>query len=169
MSIDERLAGLPMHVVLHTPEIPPNTGNAMRLAANTGCMLHLIEPLGFELTDAKLRRAGMDYRDRAVVRVHANLADWRASTSPTRAFAVTKQGTTRYTDVEFRAGDALIFGRESAGLPEDVVGADWVEDVLAIPMVAGVRSLNLSNAVAIVVYEAWRQLGHPGAVPLAER
>lgn len=147
------------HIVLYRPEIPPNTGNAMRLAANTGCTLHLIEPLGFSLDDAKLRRAGMDYRDRATVRVHPQLDDWRAGLKADRVFAIAKQGTTLYTEIAFRRGDAFVFGPESVGLPASVVDAPWLDDVLTIPMQPGVRSLNLSNAVAIVVYEAWRQHG----------
>lgn len=144
-------------IVLYHPEIPPNTGNTMRLAANTGCTLHLIEPLGFTLDDAKLRRAGMDYRDRAVVRVHADLDSWRKQVQPGRVFALAKIGTTRYTDVEFKAGDSFLFGPESVGLPLEVLEAEFVTDVLNIPMQPDVRSLNLANAVAIVIYEAWRQ------------
>ncbi len=144
-------------IVLYHPEIPPNTGNTMRLAANTGCTLHLIEPLGFTLDDAKLRRAGMDYRDKAVVRVHADLDSWRKQAHPGRVFALAKIGTTRYTDVGFKAGDSFLFGPESVGLPSDVLEAEFVTDVLNIPMQPEVRSLNLANAVAIVIYEAWRQ------------
>ena len=153
----------PPDIVLYRPEIPPNTGNVMRLAANTGARVHLIEPLGFELSDARLRRAGMDYRDRATVRVHPDLGSWLATTSPERVWAVSKQGTLRYCDVDYRPGDALLFGPESVGLPEEVLGASWVDGVVSIPMVPDVRSLNLSNAVAIVVYEAWRTLAFPGA------
>ena len=155
--------GTVFHVVLHHPEIPQNTGNAMRLAANTGVTLHLIEPLGFQMDDAKLRRAGMDYRDRATVRLHSELDSWRVAVSPPRVFALSKRGVTRYTDVAFAPGDALVFGRESTGLPDDVLAAPWLDDVLHIPMRPGLRSLNLSNSVALVVYEAWRQLGFPGA------
>jgi tRNA (cytidine/uridine-2'-O-)-methyltransferase len=144
-------------IVLYHPEIPPNTGNTMRLAANTGCILHLIEPLGFTLDDAKLRRAGMDYRDKAVMRVHADLDSWRKQTQPGRVFALAKIGPTRYTDVAFEAGDSFLFGPESVGLPTEVLGAEFVTDVLNIPMQPDVRSLNLANAVAIVIYEAWRQ------------
>ena len=151
-------------IVFCNPEIPPNTGNAMRLAAVTGCRLHLIEPLGFDMEDAKLRRAGMDYRDKATVTVHEDLAAWHVATSPERVFALTVDGETRYTDQGFRAGDALLFGRESVGLPPDVKTAPWVTGRLRLPMIAGVRSINLSNSVAIVVYEAWRQLGFPGSV-----
>lgn len=146
-------------IVLFRPEIPPNTGNCMRLAANTGCHLHLIEPLGFTLDDAKLRRAGMDYRDRAVVRVHHDLGAWRTSAEPVRIYALSSSGTTRYTDVGFEPGDTFLFGPESTGLPAEVLQAAWVSDVLNIPMQTGVRSLNLANAVSIVIYEAWRQHG----------
>ncbi len=146
-------------IVLYHPEIPPNTGNTMRLAANTGCTLHLIEPLGFTLDDAKLRRAGMDYRDKAVVRVHPELDSWRKQAQPSRVFALAKIGTTRYTDIEFKAGDSFLFGPESVGLPPEVLAAEFVTDVLNIPMQPDVRSLNLANAVAIVIYEAWRQHG----------
>ena len=144
-------------VVLYHPEIPPNTGNTMRLAANTGCTLHLIEPLGFTLDDAKLRRAGMDYRDKAVVRVHPDLDAWRKHAQPDRVFALAKVGTTRYTDVEYKRGDSFLFGPESVGLPPEVFEAEFVTAVLNIPMQPEVRSLNLANAVAIVIYEAWRQ------------
>lgn len=152
------------HIVLVHPEIPPNTGNAMRLAANTGCTLHLIEPLGFDLSDAKLRRAGMDYRDRAVVRVHPDLEAWRASCHPARTFALAKRGESAYAAVAFQSGDALLFGSESVGLSPDVLELPWINQVLVIPMRPGLRSLNLSNAVAVVVYEAWRQLDFDGAL-----
>ncbi len=135
----------------------------MRLAANTGATLHLIEPLGFSMDDAKLRRAGMDYRDRATVHIHETLDSFLADVAPPRVFALAKRGATRYTDVSFRAGDALLFGPESVGLGEEVLTSPGVTDVLTIPMRPGVRSLNLSNSVALVTYEAWRQLGFPGA------
>ncbi len=151
------------HVALYQPEIPPNTGNAMRLSANTGATLHLIEPLGFEMDDTRLRRAGMDYRDRATVRVHESLGDFRSSVAPTRVFALAKSGNIRYTDVRYEPGDALLFGPESVGLPTEVLQLPWIGGVLAIPMQPGVRSLNLSNAVAIVLYEAWRQVDFVGA------
>lgn len=146
-------------IVLFHPEIPPNTGNCMRLAANTGCRLHLIEPLGFTLDDTNLRRAGMDYRDRAVVQVHSDLDAWRTSAGPARVFALAGSGTTRYSDVRFERGDSLLFGPESVGLPDEVLEAAWITDVLHIPMQPGVRSLNLANAVSVVIYEAWRQHG----------
>ena len=150
-------------IVFYTPEIPPNTGNAMRLAAVTGCRLHLIEPLGFSMDDARLRRAGMDYRDKAAVQVHDGIEAWLASTEPPRVFALTVDGETPYTDGAFQEGDAFLFGPESVGLPESVRSQHWVTSRLRLPMIPGVRSLNLSNSAAIVVYEAWRQLGFPGS------
>ena len=151
-------------LVFYTPEIPPNTGNAMRLAAVTGCRLHLIEPLGFEMEDARLRRAGMDYRDRATVTVHRDLAAWREVAGDARVFALTVDGEHPYVAPEFVAGDVFMFGPESVGLPADVREAPWVTARLRLPMVAGVRSINLSNAAAIVIYEAWRQNGFAGSV-----
>jgi tRNA (cytidine/uridine-2'-O-)-methyltransferase len=150
-------------IVFYEPEIPPNTGNAMRLAAVTGCRLHLIEPLGFELDDARLRRAGMDYRDRAVVKVHPDLEAWRAAESPQRVLAFTVDGSSLYSDMAYRDGDCFLFGPESVGLPDSIQHLPWVDDTERIPMVPDVRSLNLSNSAAIVVYEAWRQLGFQGA------
>lgn len=150
-------------LVFYRPEIPPNTGNAMRLAAVTGCRLHLIEPLGFELEDSRLRRAGMDYRDKATVTIHPGLDSWRETTSPGRVFALTVTGDRSYTEESFVAGDVFLFGPESVGLPDEVIRRPWVERRLRIPMVGGVRSLNLSNAAAIVVYEAWRQLSFAGS------
>lgn len=150
-------------VVFFQPEIPPNTGNAMRLAAVTGARLHLIEPLGFEMDDARLRRAGMDYRDRATFSVHPDIDSWHAAVAPPRVWALTVDGGTSYTDVEYRRGDALLFGPESVGLPQDVKERPWVDGLLRIPMVPEVRSLNLSNSAAVVVYEAWRQIGFAGA------
>ena len=141
------------------PEIPPNTGNAMRLAAVTGCRLHLIEPLGFEMDDARLRRAGMDYRDKAVVSVHPDLEAWRSTANPSRVFAFSVDGDHLYSEVQYQPGDALLFGPESVGLPERVQAAPWIDQLLRIPMVPGVRSINLSNSAAVVVYEAWRQNG----------
>lgn len=150
-------------IVFYRPEIPPNTGNAMRLAAVTGCRLHLIEPLGFDMDDTKLRRAGMDYRDKASVRVYSGLDTWRDETVPRRVYALTVDGEHLYTDVEYRSGDALLFGSESVGLSEDVQHLPWISARLRLPMIPGVRSINLSNSAAIVVYEAWRQLGFRGA------
>ena len=150
-------------IVFCKPEIPPNTGNAMRLAAVTGCRLHLIEPLGFELDDARLRRAGMDYRDKAVVSVHPDLHHWRADTSPQRVFAMATDADTVYTEIRFEPGDSFLFGPESVGLSDQVKRAPWVTDRLRLPMVPGVRSLNLSNAAAVVIFEAWRQIGFDGS------
>jgi tRNA (cytidine/uridine-2'-O-)-methyltransferase len=151
------------HVVFYTPEIPPNTGNAMRLAAVTGCRLHLIDPLGFDMDDAKLRRAGMDYRDKAAVEVHPDLEAWRRQVRPDRVFALTVDGDRPYTDHSFVEGDAFLFGPESVGLPTEVKSASWVTERIRLPMVPGVRSINLSNAAAIVLYEAWRQNGFTGS------
>lgn len=150
-------------IVFYNPEIPPNTGNAMRLAAVTGTRLHLIEPLGFEMDDARLRRAGMDYRDKAVVSVHSDLEAFRAEAAPARVLAFTVDGECLYTEHSYREGDALLFGPESVGLPDSVQTRPWITTRLRLPMVHGVRSINLSNAAAIVVYEAWRQLGFPGS------
>lgn len=160
-SADDR--SVMFDIVFYAPEIPPNTGNAMRLAAVTGCHLHLIEPLGFEMDDARLRRAGMDYRDRAAVAVHERLESWRRATQPDRVFAFTVDGEILYTEESYREGDVFLFGPESVGLPEDVRKQPWITRRLRLPMVPGVRSINLSNSAAIVVYEAWRQLGFPGS------
>ena len=150
-------------IVLFRPEIPPNTGNAMRLAAVTGCRLHLIEPLGFEMEDAKLRRAGMDYRDKAVATVHPDLEAWRNTRRPERVFALTVDADRVYTDVSYAPGDCFLFGPESVGLPDEVKQVGWVTDRLRLPMIPDVRSLNLANAASVVVYEAWRQNGFTGS------
>jgi tRNA (cytidine/uridine-2'-O-)-methyltransferase len=150
-------------IVFFRPEIPPNTGNAMRLAAVTGCRLDLIEPLGFDMGDAKLRRAGMDYRDKAVVTVHPDLESWRATRRPDRVFAYTVDADRVYTDVSYVPGDCLLFGPESVGLPDEVKALDWVTERLRLPMIPGVRSLNLANTASVVVYEAWRQQGFSGS------
>ncbi|HEX4729184.1 MAG TPA: tRNA (cytidine(34)-2'-O)-methyltransferase [Jatrophihabitans sp.] len=139
------------------PRIAPNTGNAIRMAAGTGCELHLIGPLGFELSDAKLRRAGLDYHDLASVTVHADLASAWQALLPARVFAFTTQASTRYTDVRYQAGDVLLFGTEPTGLPASVLADDRITDQLRIPMLAGRRSMNLSNTAAVAAYEAWRQ------------
>jgi tRNA (cytidine/uridine-2'-O-)-methyltransferase len=146
-------------VVLHRPEIPPNTGNLMRLCVNTRNRLHLIGPLGFELDDARLRRAGLDYREYADVSVHESLEGFVDAIHPSRLFAYTQHAQRLYTDVAYANGDALLFGRESDGLPSDVLDHPVVVDRLRIPIAPGGRSLNLANAAAIVVYEAWRQNG----------
>lgn len=150
--------------MFHEPRIPPNTGNAIRLVAGTGCHLHLIEPLGFDLSEPKLRRAGLDYHDLASVTVHANLAAAWEALRPERVFAFTTQATTRFTEVAYRENDVLLFGTEPTGLPAQVLADPHVTDRLRIPMVPGRRSMNLSNAAAVTVYEAWRQLGFPGGV-----
>jgi len=146
-------------VVLYEPEIPPNTGNIMRLAANSGCRLHLIEPLGFELDDKQLRRAGLDYREYASVSTHQSLDECLTSLPGQRYFAVSTKGTATYSDIAFQPGDVMIFGPETRGLPADVLRRFPADRVLRIPMRQDSRSLNLANAVSILVYEAWRQQG----------
>jgi tRNA (cytidine/uridine-2'-O-)-methyltransferase len=153
-----------LHVVLFQPEIPPNTGNVIRLCANSGAALHLVRPLGFELDDARLRRAGLDYHEFAKVAVHDNLAAFIADVGPTRLLAVSTRASVRYDDIAYADGDALLFGPETRGLPQDVLDGIDPGLRLRLPMRPGNRSLNLSNAVAIVVYEAWRQSGFAGAV-----
>lgn len=151
------------HVVLYQPEIPPNTGNVIRLCANTGAELHLIEPLGFTLDDAKLRRAGLDYREYARIQVHRDFAAFLARVTPARLYAFSVLGTRAHSSARYVPGDALIFGPESGGLPEPFLERVPKPHVLRLPMVPGSRSLNLSNTVAVAVYEAWRQLGYVGA------
>lgn len=150
-------------IVLVTPEIPPNAGNVIRVAANTGARLHLVEPLGFSLDDRQLKRAGLDYHDLAEVRVHPSWAACRAALAARRLFALSTRGTRRYTAVDFAAGDAFVFGSETRGLPDEILGEIDTNNRLRLPMRAENRSLNLSNAVAVVVFEAWRQLGFAGA------
>lgn len=150
-------------LVFYQPEIPPNTGNAMRICAVTGCRLHLIEPLGFDLNDSRLRRAGLDYRDKATFTVHASLDNWRSSEKPERVFAFTVDGDGLYSEAAYRPGDVFLFGPESVGLPVDVQTLPWIDARLRLPMVPEVRSINLSNSAAIVVYEAWRQNGFNGS------
>lgn len=152
-------------LVLVAPEIPPNTGNVIRLAANTGCRLHLVEPLGFSMEDRLLRRAGLDYHEHAAVRVHA---DWPAfldavQPPPARLFAFSAQGPRAFHEPDWQAGDCLVFGSESRGLPEALRRGWPAGQMLRLPMRAGQRSLNLSNAVAVAVFEAWRQIGYAGA------
>lgn len=152
-----------LRVLLWQPEIPPNTGNIIRLCANTGAELHLIGPLGFELDDAKLRRAGLDYHEFADVRLHESLEHCLQALSAPRVFAFTTRATRRHDQVRFENGDALLFGPESRGLPGEVLDPLPDSQRLRIPMREAQRSLNLSNAVAIAIFEAWRQLGYPGA------
>lgn len=153
------------HIVLVEPEIPPNTGNVIRLAANTGCTLHLVEPLGFSMDDKHMRRAGLDYHEYAEVRRHPSWAAFleRERPDPGRLFALTTRGTRPVHAVAFAAGDWLVFGAETRGLPPEVRDVIAPAQQLRLPMRAGQRSLNLSNAVAVTVFEAWRQLGFPGA------
>lgn len=152
-----------LHVVLYEPEIPPNTGNIIRLCANTGCQLHLIEPLGFNLEDKQMRRAGLDYSEYATVKIHRNYQDFLDSEQPGRLFGLTTKGNTQYHQVNYQDGDYLIFGPETRGLPVDIREGLPPEHRLRVPMQPQSRSLNLSNTAALVVYEAWRQLGFPGA------
>ena len=146
-------------MVLFEPEIPPNTGNVIRLCANTGAALHLVQPLGFRLDDKSLQRSGLDYHDLADVKVHANLDACLGELAGARVFAVETGGRRRYSDVEYRAGDAFIFGPETRGLTQAVLAQVGLDHTLCIPMLPGNRSINLSNTVALVVYEAWRQQG----------
>ncbi len=149
-------------VVLYAPEIPPNTGNAIRLCANTGTPLHLVEPLGFSMDDRQVRRAGLDYHEMANVRVHADWASCRAALSGRRLLAFTTRAHARFDAFEFRPDDVLVFGPETAGLPDAVLAGFPPEHRLRLPMIPGNRSLNLSNAVAVAVYEAWRCTGYAG-------
>jgi len=153
-----------LQIVLYQPEIPPNTGNIIRLCANTGVRLHLIEPLGFELDDKRLRRAGLDYHEFASLEVHKSLQAYLDSAKPQRLFACTTKGRRHHSEVNYREGDALLFGPETRGLPPEVLEKLPDDHWLRLPMLAESRSLNLSNAVAVFVYEAWRQLGFDGAV-----
>lgn len=150
------------HVVLFQPEIPPNTGNIIRLCANTGSRLHLIEPLGFDMDDRKLRRAGLDYREWASVSVHVSLDAFRRQVRPARIWALSTRERRCYSEVRYQAGDALLFGPETRGLPDTLMQQVGAAHILRLPMVEHSRSLNLSNAVAVLVYEAWRQLGFTG-------
>ncbi len=151
-------------LLFHTPRIAPNTGNAIRTAAATGAELHLVEPLGFDLSEPKLRRAGLDYHDLASVTVHPSLQAAWAALAPARVLAFTAHATTSFADVAYEAGDVLMFGPEPDGLDEATLADAHITAQVRIPMLAGRRSLNLSNAAAIAVYEAWRQHGYAGAV-----
>ncbi len=153
-----------LKIVLFEPEIPPNTGNIIRLSANTGCALHLIEPLGFVMDDKRLRRAGLDYGEWRDVKTHR---DWQAfldAEAPGRVFAISTKGSRHHSDVAFAPDDCVVFGPETRGLPPKVLSQFATGDILRIPMRANSRSMNLSNAVSVIVYEAWRQLGYPGAI-----
>lgn len=151
------------HIALHEPRIAPNTGNIIRLVANNGCHLHLIEPLGFDLEEKKLRRAGLDYADLARVTRHADYDCFLKEMAGRRIFALTTKGSRNYADAEFQAGDVLLFGSETAGLPQNIRDELGVERCLKVPMIGTSRSLNLSNTVALVSYEAWRQVGFLGS------
>ena len=152
-----------LDIVLYQPEIPPNTGNIIRLCANTGFPLHLIRPLGFRWGDKGAKRAGLDYHELANVELHLNLEAYLETQKPPRVFAITTKGHTYYHDIAFQAGDALLFGPETRGLPQTVLETLPAHHRLRVPMKADSRSLNLSNAVAVVVYEAWRQLEFSGS------
>lgn len=149
------------HIVLHQPEIPPNTGNIIRLCANTGTQLHLVKPLGFPLQDKQLIRAGLDYHEFASIKVHEDWTGCNRHLQGQRLFAITTKGKQRYDTVAYSAGDVFLFGSESCGLPSHLMETFPEQQRIRVPMVATSRSLNLSNAVAIVVYEAWRQIGFP--------
>ncbi|MDF7630855.1 tRNA (uridine(34)/cytosine(34)/5-carboxymethylaminomethyluridine(34)-2'-O)-methyltransferase TrmL [Erwiniaceae bacterium L1_55_4] len=153
-----------LNIVLFEPEIPPNTGNIIRLCANTGFQLHLIEPLGFAWDDKRLRRAGLDYHEYTSLKKHANYTTFIESEAPQRLFALTTKGTPAHSAVSYQKGDYLLFGPESRGLPAEILNALPAEQKIRIPMMAESRSMNLSNAVSVVVYEAWRQLDYAGAL-----
>lgn len=148
-----------LNIVLFEPEIPPNTGNIIRLCANTGFKLHVIEPCGFELDDKRLRRAGLDYHEFSELKIHKDYQAFLKSELPDRLFACSTKGTRKHTEANFQKGDYLLFGPETRGLPMEILDSLKHEKILRLPMVANSRSLNLSNSVAIFVYEAWRQLG----------
>lgn len=150
-------------IVLYEPEIPPNTGNIIRLCANTGSNLHLIEPLGFDLDDKKLRRAGLDYDEFASVKTHATYGDFIAQVQPANVYALSTHGSRSFFEAEFKQGDAFLFGPETRGLPKEILDSMENDHVLRLPMQADSRSLNLSNTAAIVVYEAWRQCNFSGS------
>jgi len=150
------------HIVLFEPEIPPNTGNIIRLAANSGCQLHLIEPLGFQLDDKKLRRAGLDYREFKDILLHPDWQTFIDRQQPERLFAISTKGNEHYHNIRYQADDYVIFGPETRGLPDSILSSSVIDTVLRVPMQKHNRSINLANAVAIIVYEAWRQQGFVG-------
>lgn len=151
-------------IVLFEPEIPPNTGNIIRLCANTGASLHLVKPLGFTLEDKQLKRAGLDYHEFATLKVHENWLDCKATLAGKRMFAITTKGSARHSDVQFKAGDVFVFGPETRGLPEEIRNEFMPAHRVRLPMLANSRSLNLSNSAAVLLYEAWRQTGFEGSV-----
>jgi tRNA (cytidine/uridine-2'-O-)-methyltransferase len=146
------------NIVLYQPEIPPNTGNIIRLCANTGCYLHLIRPLGFDLDDKRMRRAGLDYHEWADVRLYDNWDDFINKTAPTNLYTFSTKAKKYYTDVSYQEDDFLVFGPETRGLPQDIREARGMDQCLRLPMLQDSRSMNLSNAVSVIVYEGWRQL-----------
>lgn len=148
-----------LKVVIYEPEIPPNTGNIIRLCANTGAALHLIKPLGFSLDDSKLKRAGLDYHEYANIAVHDNFASFMTKIKPNRIFACSTKGKTSYSEAKFSSGDAFLFGPETRGLPQSILNQFTIDYILRIPMLPHSRSLNLSNTVAVILYEAFRQIG----------
>ncbi len=151
-------------IVLFEPEIPPNTGNIIRLCANTGASLHLVKPLGFTLEDKQLKRAGLDYHEFATLKVHENWLDCKAALAGNRMFAITTKGSARHSDIQFKAGDVFVFGPETRGLPEEIRNEFMPAHRVRLPMLANSRSLNLSNSAAVLLYEAWRQTGFEGSV-----
>ncbi len=152
------------HIVLFEPEIPPNTGNIIRLCANTGAALHLVKPLGFSLDDKQLKRAGLDYHEYSTMQVHENWNVCKAALAGKRLFAITTKGSTRHSEIQFKADDVFVFGPETRGLPEEIRAEFKAEHRLRLPMLPDSRSLNLSNSAAVLLYEAWRQIGFEGGV-----
>jgi tRNA (cytidine/uridine-2'-O-)-methyltransferase len=152
------------HIVLFEPEIPPNTGNIIRLCANTGAHLHLVKPLGFTLEDKQLKRAGLDYHEFSTLKVHENWIACKTALAGKRLFAITTKGSTRHSDIAFEADDVFVFGPETRGLPDEIRNTFPPERRVRLPMLAESRSLNLSNSVAILLYEAWRQIGFEGGL-----
>lgn len=158
-GIDQKKSAAMFEIVLYQPEIPPNTGNIIRLCANTGTKLHLVKPLGFDISDKHLKRAGLDYHEYATLKVHESWEDCMAELAEHRMFAMTTKGATRYTDLRFEAGDVFVMGPETRGLPSEILEKFQPEQRLRLPMLQHSRSLNLANSAAVLVYEAWRQNG----------
>jgi tRNA (cytidine/uridine-2'-O-)-methyltransferase len=152
------------HIVLFEPEIPPNTGNIIRLCANTGAKLHLVEPLGFKLEDKQLRRAGLDYHEFSTIQVHENWIACKTALSDKRMFAITTKGSSRHSNIVFKADDVFVFGPETRGLPDEIRNSFPAEQRLRLPMTPNSRSLNLSNSAAVLLYEAWRQIDFIGGI-----
>ncbi|CAI8372752.1 MAG: tRNA (cytidine(34)-2'-O)-methyltransferase [Porticoccaceae bacterium UBA1117] len=153
-----------LDIVLYEPEIPPNTGNIIRLCANTGFRLHLIKPLGFELDDKRLRRAGLDYNEFQDLRIHQDWHAYLESVNPKNIYALSTKGTNNYSSINYQPNDTLLFGPETRGLPEHIMNSIGANNILRLPMQASSRSLNLSNTVAIVTYEAWKKIGYIGSI-----